>query len=130
MDKLVLFEIPFDEAERAKKFYSEMFGWKIITLSEDNSYFRIIAAKTKGNEAMGQSVEKGAINGGLQKRGGRCMMPTFVIEVKDIDGTIDKIKKNGGKIVVDKEGMGDMGFYAQFDDPEGNRMGIFQPVKK
>jgi len=29
MDKVVHFEIPFDDEGRAKAFYSEVFGWQI-----------------------------------------------------------------------------------------------------
>jgi len=30
MNSVVHFEIPADDVERAKKFYSENFGWKLI----------------------------------------------------------------------------------------------------
>ena len=34
MDKVVHFEIPMDDEVRAKKFYKEVFGWKLIDLPE------------------------------------------------------------------------------------------------
>ena len=32
MDRVVHFEIPADDLERAKKFYSDNFGWKLNQL--------------------------------------------------------------------------------------------------
>jgi uncharacterized protein len=29
LSTIVHFEIPYDEAERARKFYTELFGWKV-----------------------------------------------------------------------------------------------------
>ncbi len=38
MPTIVHFEIPSDDIERSKKFYNELFGWKIEKLaSADNS---------------------------------------------------------------------------------------------
>ena len=34
MDKVVHFEIPFDDKARAMKFYSECFGWKLMDMPE------------------------------------------------------------------------------------------------
>src|ERR671929_237299 len=35
MDKIVHFEIPFDDKKRAMKFYSEAFGWKLTDMAEN-----------------------------------------------------------------------------------------------
>jgi predicted enzyme related to lactoylglutathione lyase len=43
----------------------------------------------------------------------------------DLQKVADKIKANGGKIVVPKTGIGpDMGFFAMFIDTEGNKVGL------
>ena len=34
MDKVVHFEIPYDDKGRASKFYSEIFGWKLLEIPE------------------------------------------------------------------------------------------------
>lgn len=36
MDKVVHFEVPYDDLERAKKFYIDVFGWKIQSMPEMN----------------------------------------------------------------------------------------------
>jgi predicted enzyme related to lactoylglutathione lyase len=52
-----------------------------------------------------------------------------VIQVDSIDNTLKNIETLGGKVAIRKESIADMGFYAQFDDPEGNRIGLFQEAK-
>lgn len=124
MNKVVHFEIPADDLANAKSFYATIFGWEFKPWSED--YVSIFASKV--NE-KGESAEVGAINGGLQKRSLRAKHPTIVIQVDSIDETIEKIEQQGGKVAISKEPVGDMGYYAQFDDPEGNRIGLFQEKK-
>ena len=34
MDKIVHFEIPFDDKNRAMKFYADAFGWKLTDMAE------------------------------------------------------------------------------------------------
>ena len=52
-----------------------------------------------------------------------------MIQVDSIDNTLRNIETLGGKVAIPKESIGDMGFYAQFDDPEGNTIGLFQEEK-
>ena len=46
-----------------------------------------------------------------------------------MDGALDKIKKNGGKVLVKKTAMAEMGFFAYFQDTEGNVMGLWQSTR-
>ncbi|MDD5318462.1 MAG: VOC family protein [Candidatus Pacebacteria bacterium] len=119
------FEIPAEDLVEAQDFYSAVFGWNFKPW--DENYVSVIAAKS--NE-KGMSLQQGAINGGIQKRGPRTEGPTVVVSVEDIDDIIDKIMVAGGSIVLPKESMDGMGFYAQFKDVDGNRLGLFQPAKK
>lgn len=122
MDKVIHFEIPSDDLAQAQDFYRKVFGWGFKKW--DNNY---ITVYTADHDENGHSTEVGAINGGLQKRGPRAAVPTIVIGVKDIDSKLNEIMKNGGMIVVPKESLEGEGYYAQFEDPDGNRIGVFQP---
>lgn len=124
-NKVVHFEIPADNLEKAQKFYGDVFGWTFKKFDDD--YIMIIAAET---DKDGRTSEVGAINGGLQKRGPRALAPTLVIGVEDIDNALAMVKGNGGTVAVNKDKVGDEGYYAQFNDPEGNRIGLFQYVSK
>lgn len=122
MNKVTYFEIPATDMAKAEDFYSKVFGWELKKMGE--GYTRMISAGTTDDGVT--STDTGAINGGLQQRGERAKAPTVVISTDDIDGVLEKIAQNGGTIVVPKDDMGGMGWYAQFEDPEGNRIGVFQ----
>lgn len=123
-NKVSHFEIPAEDLLEAQKFYGSAFGWTFKPW--DESYIMVTAANSNED---GMSIESGSINGGLQKRGSRAQNPTIVIEVGDIDGVIDKIQVLGGNVPIPKEKIGEMGFYAQFEDLDGNRLGLFQANK-
>lgn len=118
------FEIPADDLVKAENFYSKVFGWDFKKW--DNNYISVMAAKS---DKKGMSVETGAINGGIQKRGPRAESPTIVVAVSDMDDIIEKIMSAGGSMVVPKEEMAGMGYYAQFRDIDGNRLGLFEAEK-
>ena len=61
MPTIVHFEIPSDDIERSKKFYNELFGWKIEKwpgLSEGMEYWLISTVDDKGNKALGGGMMK------------------------------------------------------------------------
>ena len=82
MPKMVHFEIPVDEPERAIKFYTEVFGWKINKMPGSQMEYWLVKA--------GDDMEPG-INGAIMARGQEeCVVDT--IRVPDIDEYIKKIK--------------------------------------
>lgn len=119
MDKVVHFELPVDNPDRAKKFYKETFGWD----TKDMPEMKYITAKT---------TEDGAgINGGMFRReDGFVNVPSFSILVEDIDEAIKKIKNAGGLILKEKMDVGDMGIMAYFKDTEGNILSVWQAKQK
>ena len=125
MDKVVHFEIPYDDKDRASKFYSEIFGWKLLDVPEWE-YTMIHAAKTDKKNMV---AEKGAINGGLFHRNDSAGQPIVVIGVKSIDETINKVLSAGGKIVTPKQPIPN-GSYARVADSEGNVIGLADESKQ
>ena len=123
MDKVVHFEIPADDIERAKKFYSEIFGW-IVNDMPEMEYTTLTTAET--DEETHMLKEVGAINGGMMKRDPEIQCPVVTIEVKDIDTALGKIMEMGGTMIKEKMEVPDMGFAAYFRDPEGNILGLWQ----
>ena len=126
MDKVVHFEIPYGDAERATKFYSEVFDWDIEAVPEMNYHM----VRTVEVDKKRMPKAKGAINGGMFKRDELLKGPLITIDVKDIDDTIEKIEENGGKVVKGKMSVGDMGYVAYFSDSEGNIVGLWETMKK
>ena len=125
MNKVVHFEIPFDDQDRAQKFYSEVFGWNITKFPEMDYY---LATTTPSDENM-KPKEPGAINGGLLKKDPTGPHPVIVIDVESVDDHISKIEAAGGKTVMQKMQVGDFGLYARVADTEGNVIGIWQTLK-
>jgi len=122
LDSIVHFEIPADNTKRASDFYSKAFGWMINPMPEMD-YIMVGTAESDEN---GMPKNPGSINGGMAKRGGPVENIVVTIAVKDIDNTLRTIEKLGGKTVVGKTAIGDMGFTAYFKDSEGNTVGLFQ----
>ena len=119
--RVVHFEVPFDDAERARAFYAEAFGWKLMPVPE-LSYTLV----TTGPSDQGPPSEPGFINGGMFQRGEPTAGPVVTIEVDDIDTALERIGSLGGSTVTGRQQVGDMGFSAYFKDPEGNLMGLWQ----
>ncbi len=125
MDKVVHFEIPADDVVRAKKFYAEIFGWSMQDIAEMN-YTLVNSVEVDESQVPS---EPGAINGGIFVRQPEMPHPQIFINVDDIEAALEKIKARGGEVVRGKVPVGDMGFVANFKDPEGNVLGLWQDRK-
>ncbi len=126
MNKVSHFEIPYEDQERAQKFYEEVFGWQITKFS-DEGYYLAFTTKSDSNTMM--PSEPGAINGGLLKRDSTAKNPLLVIDVPNIDDHIKKIEDAGGELIMPKVRVGDSGFFARVTDTEGNVIAIWQQLK-
>jgi hypothetical protein len=124
--KVVHFEIPAEDVDRARKFYKWAFGWRMNPLPELK--YTMVETVELGPDRMPK--EPGAINGGMMKREGPVNGPVITIAVDDIDKALKTVEKLGGKVVQKKVTVGDMGFSAYFKDPEGNIMGLWQAVMR
>ncbi len=120
--RVVHFEIPADNVKRAQAFYSNAFGWQMNSIPGMN--YTMVG--TTPSDQNGMPTEPGAINGGMAKRGSPLKNTVITIGVQNIDESLEKVKKLGGKVVQKKEPVGDMGFAAYFKDTEGNVMGLWQ----
>jgi uncharacterized protein len=119
--RVVHFEIPFDDAERAQAFYREAFGWELTNLP-GMDYTLAVTGPT-GDEGP---TEPGYINGGLQRRGSAHEGSVMVIDVADLDAALAKIEELGGQTVLGRQQVGDLGWTAYVKDVEGNSLGLWQ----
>ena len=118
MSRVIHFEIPASDPERASAFYKKVFGWKIEKWPGPTEYWLV----TTGAEGtLG-------INGGLMKNS-NVKTTTNTIGVESVDGAIETIKKAGGKLVMPKTPIPTVGYFAYLEDTEGNLFGVMQSDK-
>lgn len=122
MGRVVHFEVPFDDAERALAFYRDVFDWQITSMPE----MQYNIASTGPTDEAGMPTEVGFIGGGLMQRQDPVRTPVITMEVDDIDATLRTIQQRGGATVAPKMAVGEMGFAAYFTDSEGNLLGLWQ----
>jgi hypothetical protein len=122
MDRTIVhFEIPANDVERLRKFYTELFGWK-IEKAEGMDYWLV---QTVPVDAQNRPTRQG-VNGGLSKRQMPDQKATNYIAVQSVDEASAKVAQLGGRIVVPKQEVPNMGSFAVAIDPEGNTFGIWE----
>ena len=112
---IVWFEIPADNPERAKAFYSNLFGWKINPFPGSDDYAHI---DTGGADA--------SPDGALKRRKHAGEPVVNYISVDSVDKFADRIAKLGGKICMAKTAVPQMGYFAVCQDTEGNAIGLWE----
>lgn len=122
MDKVVHFEVPFDDGPRAVHFYREAFGWQLNSMPQ----MQYTMVTTIDTDDQGRPVEAGGINGGMLARQGPITAPVITIGVEDLDDALARVEKLGGKVAIGRQKVGEMGFSAYFHDTEGNLIGLWQ----
>ncbi len=116
MSRVVHFEIPADDPERAVEFYKKVFGWKIDKWEGPMDYWLV---KTGEDDEMG-------INGAIMpKEFGDKVRNTIAVE--SLDEAIKKIEAQGGKMLTEKQTIPNIGVMAAFKDTEGNISVILKP---
>lgn len=120
--RVVHFEIPYDDGDRARAFYADVFGWE--TMAVPGMDYTMVTCGPSGHG--GPPTEPGFINGGMAPRESDRRGPTVVIDVEDIDASLTEVESHGGSTVLARTPVGDMGFSAYFTDPEGNVIGLWQ----
>jgi uncharacterized protein len=114
---IVWFEIPADDVQRAKKFYGELFGWKIEKFpGAAMEYWHI---DTGGSDDTP--------DGGLMKRQSPQQQGiTDYIGVPSVDEYAAKVQKLGGKICMPKTAVPQMGYFVICQDPENNAFALWE----
>ena len=125
MSKVVHFEIPADDLDRAKNFYGSVFGWELQTMPMNEGEYTSVKT-TDVDEQTQLPTEPGAINGGMFVRDERLTTPVITIDVDGIDDALKQIEAEGGSTVAPRTAIPGMGAFAYFKDPEGNVMGLWE----
>lgn len=119
MGRVIHFELPVDDSERAKSFYSDIFDWDISSYGD----LRYWPATTGAEDEPG-------INGALT--GAESMAPMgprsvhIIIQVDDLDTTVQAALERGGNLAQARQTIPGVGFVAYITDSEGNRIGLLE----
>src|SRR3954469_14386942 len=133
MNRVVHFEIHAEDVERAKKFYSEAFGWQMQQMGgEYGNYVVLVTGPGPDEMAKGTiKMEDVGINGGMMKanapRPPKGVGPgayVSIIGVTNIDEMMPKIEAAGGVPHTDKMDVPGVGQLRYYEDTEGNVFGI------
>ncbi|MBV8599556.1 MAG: VOC family protein, partial [Actinobacteria bacterium] len=106
--KLVHFELPARDVDRAKSFWSALCGWS-FSEPMGMQYFMVRTGEDQG----------GAVFPGDGKG------PIVYFDTDDIDAAIARAREHGGK-ADDKQPIPGVGWFARCSDTEGNDFSLFQ----
>lgn len=106
-------DIPVGDMERAKGFYSGLFGWQIAEVPGYEGY------------PMWQAPNK-ISGGGLAPRGEDFTQPRSYVEVDSIEETLTAAQEQGGTVVMDKSPISETSWWAILKDPDGNHIGLYE----
>jgi predicted enzyme related to lactoylglutathione lyase len=111
---VVHFEFWSKDPEKTSKFYSKVFDWNIQSMPELN-YNLVTTGGT------------GGINGGIMKpqEGPWPGNMALYIDVDDLEQYVQRIKDAGGKIIVERMEVPEVGAFSLFEDPDGRVLGIW-----
>lgn len=114
MHRVTHFDISADDADRAIRFYENVFGWKFNKWDGPMNYWLISTGDGPG------------IDGGLGLKSESQMPDMNTIEVPSADDCIAKVQDSGGKILAPKRAIPGVGWFAAFEDTEGNKFGLME----
>ena len=123
--RVVHFEIPHDDGDRARAFYQKAFGWQVMAMPEMD--YTIATSGPSGDQGP---TEPGFINGGMMQREGPFTAPNIVLEVANLEDALKAVNEAGGSTVSERQPVGDMGFTAYFKDTEGNLVGLWETASE
>ncbi|MBA2565175.1 MAG: VOC family protein [Gemmatimonadetes bacterium] len=151
---IVHFEIPTDDPERAQAFYKELFGWDIRKFGGasggegaggsggDGSSAASSGGGAEGGGDGGGGHEywmvmtvpadeegrptRAGVNGGMMRRAMPEQTTVNYISVEGVDEFSRKVEKLGGSVVLPRQPVPGMGWFAYVKDTEGNVFGLWE----
>ena len=99
-------DIPVADLTRAQEFYSGLFGWQIAAPPGFEDY------------PMWQAPNK--ISGGR--------FPIVTYSEAMVDDTLAKVEASGGTVLMAKSPITDTSWWAIFEDPDGNHIGLYEGI--
>jgi uncharacterized protein len=114
------FEITVEDYDRAKKFYGEILDTELGEMQAGETTLAMLPSGP-APEAIGGALVKTP-----QTKPSEDGSVVYLNANPDLQTVLDRVAQAGGSVFIQKTPVGpDMGFFAQFRDSEGNRVGLY-----
>jgi predicted enzyme related to lactoylglutathione lyase len=110
-------EISSKDRKESAEFYSKVFGWQTQHIDEmDYTTFA--------------SGDEGEVGGGFNPVTAENPAGTVIVYIntEDIEGSLAQVEANGGQMVMPKQEIPGMGWFAFFKDPTGNVLALYKDI--
>ena len=104
-----------EDPDACGKFYADVFGWKMSRIPGMD--YTLV---DKGDDS--------GIGGGIMKpqEGPWPAKMSMYVDVDDLDAYGEKIKAAGGRMIVEKAEIPNVGTFSLFEDPDGRVLGMWK----
>lgn len=114
-NNVVHFAVQADDVDRARGFYSSVFGWRFDAWGPPG-FYRVLT----GDDAT-PGIEGALYQRDRPRRGDDAMIGyRCTISVADLDSAAAAIVGHGGRIIDPRSAIPGVGSLVQFEDSEGN----------
>ncbi len=114
------FEIPTDNLDRAQRFYETILAQPLLRERFGGTDIAVLRGGAKPNSSgalIAMDDCRPSVQGSI-----------VYLSVADLDAVLERAQKNGGDTLMPRTALPEgMGFFAQFRDCEGNRVGLWSP---
>ena len=114
--KFVWHEQVSSDPKQAQDFYTQLFGWDTEVYKPGEADYTMISSRGQNHGAFGKALEGAPPPHWLSH-----------VRVENLDETIDKAKKAGGKLAAGPFEMGEVGRIAIIADPQGAYISAYEP---
>ncbi len=115
------FEIPTDDLDRAQRFYETILAQPLMREHFGGTDIAILRGGDKPNSSgalIAMDDCRPSVQGSI-----------VYLSVANLDAVLQRAQSNGGDTLVPRTALpAGMGFFAQFRDCEGNRVGLWSPT--
>src|SRR5262249_43047448 len=115
---IVHVEIPARDLEAASQFYAQVFDWWLDSSMPEYPVFQ--AEGGPGGAFV--AVRDEASEHGLKFAPGEVLI---YLGTDDIDAALVRVEAHGGKTLLPRTEIPSIGYWALFQDPTGNRIGLY-----
>ncbi len=122
------FEIPVLDYDRAVKFYGEVLGRPMHATPDPSG--NEVGPDGERMAMFNEPSQQGDINGALvfmkNQKTSRDGTVVYLYVEGDLNTALNRVEPAGGKVLSPKTLIAEgMGYWAHFEDTEGNRVGLF-----